>query len=219
MKTLFLSSLIVFCGLIAYENRKHKKIVEKSEKDFWEKERKANNTRKKSLETLDYITIPYEKLPMDILIEDTEIAECHKLLKQLSTQKIVNLTGFTNTELKLKYGTANINSLSDYDQNYTLMVVTLQKWAERLYTSGYIKEARLVLEFSISTSTDVSHSYYLLADIYDANGESEKKLSLIQTAEKVNTSMSRVIVQTLQGSGPYSDWLHSGSDSPNHNLQ
>lgn len=218
MKTLFLSSLIVFCGLIAYENRKHKKILKKSEKEFWETERKANNTRKKSLEHLNYITIPFEELPMDILIENAEIAECHRLLKELSTRKIVNLTGLTNTELKLEYGTANINCLSDYDQNYTLLVTTLQSWAEHLYTEGYITEAQTILEFSISTNTDVSHSYYLLADIYCANGESEKKAALIQSAEKINSSMNKVIVRTLQGSGPYSDWLHCGSNGPNHNL-
>lgn len=218
MKTLFLSSFIVFCGLIAYENRKHKKILKKSEKEFWETERKANNTRKKSLEHLNYITIPFEELPMDILIEKAEIAECHRLLKELSTRKIVNLTGLTNTELKLEYGTANINCLSDYDQNYTLLVTTLQSWAEHLYTEGYITEAQTILEFSISTNTDVSHSYYLLADIYCANGESEKKAALIQSAEKINSSMNKVIVRTLQGSGPYSDWLHCGSNGPNHNL-
>ena len=208
MKTLFLSSLIVFCGLIAYENRKHKKMVEKSENDFWETEKKANSTRKKSLDHLIYITIPFEKLPMDTLKENPEITEYHRLLTELSTQKIVNLTGFTNTDLKLAYGTANINCLSDYDQNYTLLVRTLQSWAELLYVSGYIAQAQTILEFSISTDTDVSHSYYLLADIYDVNGETEKKLELINIAEKLNSSMHKVIVRTLQESGPYSGWLH-----------
>ncbi|HKM35208.1 MAG TPA: hypothetical protein VJY54_10775 [Lachnospiraceae bacterium] len=218
MKTLFLSSLIVFCGLIAYENKKHKKIVEKSEKNFWETESKANSTRKKSLDDLNYITIPFKKLPMDILKENAEIVECHRLLEELSTQKIVNLTGFTNTDLKLKYGTANISYLSDYDQSYTLLVRTLQSWAEHLYTSGYITEAQTILEFSISTNTDVSHSYYLLADIYDKNGDTEKKLELTNIAEKLNSSMNKVIVRTLQGSGPYCGWLHCESDSPSRNL-
>lgn len=208
MKTLFLSSLIVFCILIAYENRKHKKIIDKQEKDFWEKESQANSTRKKSLADLPYITIPFDILPMQTLSDLPRIMEISQLLHNLSSQKIVNMTGFTNTELKLTYGAANITCLSEYDQNYTLLVRTLQEWAEFLHKNECDAEAKQVLEYAISINTDVSHSYYLLADLYDESGESEKKQSLLTQAEKINTSMSKVIVQTLLGSGPYSGWLH-----------
>ncbi len=208
MITPFLSSLIVLCILIAYKNRKYEKMEEKYKKDFWDLESKANTTRKKSLDNLDYVLIPFEKLPMEILRDNPKVSECHRLLTELSTQKIVNFTGLTNTDLKLAYGAANINCLSDYDQNYTLLVRTLQEWAELLYKSNYIEEAKTVLEFSISTCTDVSHSYYLLADIYDISGDAVKKDELIGTAEKINSPMSKVIVQTLQGSGPYTGWLH-----------
>ena len=40
-------------------------------------------------------------------------------------------------DLKLEYGTANINDLSQYDQNYTLLVRTLQKWAEALAAADH----------------------------------------------------------------------------------
>ncbi|MGN1146970.1 MAG: hypothetical protein ACI4TB_01020 [Lachnospiraceae bacterium] len=209
MKTLFLSSLIVFCLLIAYENRKHRKMEEKFQKDFWDRERQANSTRKKSLDNLEYITIPFEELPMDILKEDPSVSEYHTLLTSLSSQKIVNLTGFTNTDLKLQYGAANITCLSEYDQNYTLLARTLQEWAEKLYVAGFEKETQTILEFAVSTKTDVSHSYYLLADIYDHRGESEKKAVLIETAGLLRSPMKNAIVRTLQESGPYSGWLHS----------
>lgn len=209
MKTLFLSSLIVFCGLIAYENRKHRKMEEKFEKDFWEREALANNTRKKSLDNLPYITIPFDTLPMDAMKEDAKVAECHTLLTDLSTQKIVNLTGYTNTDLKLSYGAANITCLSEYDQNYTLLARTLQEWAEALYLGGFEEEARCVLEFAVSTGTDVSHSYYLLADIYDHQGTPDRKNNLVEAAGTLRTSMKDIIVRTLQESGPYSGWLHS----------
>lgn len=209
MKTLFLSSLIVFCILIAYENRKHRKMQEKYEKDFWERESLANNTRKKSLEHLSYISIPFDTLPTKTMADDPKVLEYLTLLSNLSTQKIVNLAGYTNTDLKLAYGTANITCLSDYDQNYTLLVRTLQAWAEVLYLGGFYRDAASILEFAVSTGTDVSHSYYLLADIYDGQGLPERKKSLIEAAEALRTSMKDVIVRTLQESGPYSGWLHS----------
>lgn len=144
--------------------------------------------------------------------------ECKEILRNLSTQKIVNLTGYTNTDLKLSYGTANITCLTEYDQNYTLLVSTLQKWAEALYRGGAKKECRQVLEYAVSIGTDVSHTYFLLADLYDEEGESDLKCSLIEKASGLSSLSSKVIVRTLQGSGPYSGWLRSGSDAQSNIL-
>lgn len=144
--------------------------------------------------------------------------ECKEILRSLSTQKIVNLTGYTNTDLKLSYGTANITCLTEYDQNYTLLVSTLQKWAEALYRGGAKKECRQVLEYALSVGTDVSHTYFLLADLYDEEGKSDLKCSLIEKASGLSSLSSKVIVRTLQGSGPYSGWLRSGSDAQSNTL-
>ncbi len=206
---MFLSSLIVFCLVIALTNRRHKKMIEKYEKEFWDREARANNTRKKSLANLSYISIPDSLLPERFMPEDEEVSALLETLRELSGQKIVNLTGYTNTDLKLEYGTANITCLSEYDQNYTLLARSLQRLAEILYTNARIAEARAVLEFAVSTGTDVSHSYYLLADIYDADGEYDKKAALIEKADALRSTMKNVIVRTLQESGPYSGWLHS----------
>ena len=242
MKTLFLSSLISFCLLIFLLNKRHSKM-EKSMKDaFWKREEEANHPRRTSLDNLPYITIPLEELPLACHITDDTAAvrntgdttdvrntgdtaaneaiseECKEILRSLSTQKIVNLTGYTNTDLKLSYGTANITCLTEYDQNYTLLVSTLQKWAEALYRSGAKKECRQVLEYAVSVGTDVSRTYFLLADLYDEEGKSDLKCSLIEKASGLSSLSSKVIVRTLQGSGPYSGWLRSGSDAQSNTL-
>ena len=154
----------------------------------------------------------------DAVANEAISEECKEILRSLSTQKIVNLTGYTNTDLKLSYGTANITCLTEYDQNYTLLVSTLQKWAEALYRGGAKKECRQVLEYAVSIGTDVSHTYFLLADLYDEEGESDLKCSLIEKASGLSSLSSKVIVRTLQGSGPYSGWLRSGSDAQSNTL-
>lgn len=209
MKTLFLSSFIIVGLLLFRLVKKQRRTNEQFDKEFWEREALANNTRKKPLDGLKYISIPFDRLPLDLMTEDPVVAECLRLLESLSAQKIVNLTGYTNTDLKLEYGTANITVLTEYDQNYTLLVRTLQQWAEALFLKGYVNETRAILEFAISTNTDVSHSYYLLADIYDDLGLSSLKSGLIETASQLNAATKNIIVRTLQGSGPYSGWLHS----------
>lgn len=209
MKTLFLSSLILFCLIIAYNNRRHSKMVEKQQKEYWARENKANSTRKKPLDNLPYITIPLETLPINTLPENPKVQEIVELLKNLSDVKIVNLTGYTNTDLKLEYGTANITCLSEYDANYTLLARTLQEWAEILCKAGCISDAGTVLEFAVSTNTDISHTYYLLADIYDVNGDQAKKAALIANADNIRSFLKPTIVRTLQESGPYSGLLRS----------
>ena len=154
----------------------------------------------------------------DAVANEAISEECKEILRSLSTQKIVNLTGYTNTDLKLSYGTANITCLTEYDQNYTLLVSTLQKWAEALYRGEAKKECRQVLEYAVSIGTDVSHTYFLLADLYDEEGESDLKCSLIEKASGLSSLSSKVIVRTLQGSGPYSGWLRSGSDAQSNTL-
>ena len=110
--------------------------------------------------------------------------------------KIVNLTGYSNTDLKLKYGTANITILSDYDFHYTNLVKLLQKIAELLHDSLEDALAIEVLEFAVSTGTDVSKSYYLLANLYKETGTPEKIDSLIQQAH--HSLMRDAIVENLK---------------------
>lgn len=203
MKPFVLASVILFCALIAYENKKHGKQSDKQEKSFWARENAANNVRRKPLDNLEYISIPMDSLPMHVLTGNETISECLQIIQDLSTQKIVNFTGISNTDLKMEYGAPNINLLTQFDQNYTLLARTLQKWAELLYENGFVEETQKVLEFAVSTRTDVSKSYYLLADIYKEKNEPEKIDSLIEVAETLNSVLKKSIVRTLQESNPH----------------
>ena len=198
MKFPFFASFIVFCLWLGYEIHKTRNKEEKANQDFWEKEAKANSTRRKSLDNLDYIIIPFDTLPMDTLADDPAISEYHETLKSLSENPIVNFTGISNTDLKLMYGAPNIALLSRYDQNYTTLVRTLQSLAKALYERGLFNEACQFLEFAISVHTDITSSYKLLASIYQQNGQSEKIKKLIPIAESLNTSLSKHIAAMLE---------------------
>lgn len=203
------ASFIVFCVWLAYEIRKSRRLGEKMTQSFWELEVKANNTRRKSLDNLPYITIPPAFLSINFPEENHRVQEGLEVLHTLSTQKIVNFTGWTNTELKLEYGAPNINLLMEFDQNYTLLARTLQIIAKELFTAGQTDGAKSILEFAVSTKTDVSQSYFLLADIYEREACPEKIEELIATAGTLKSVMKKTIVRTLQESGPYSDLLRS----------
>lgn len=207
MKFYILASLIIFCMVINHNVRKSRRIQEDADRLFWDRERLANQTRRKPLDGLNYIKIPLESLPLHLLEEDEKVAECLRMIQELSLQPIVNLTGFSNTDLKLEYGTANITALTEYDQNYTLLVSTLQQWAERLYQADQTEAARTILEFAVDTRTDVSRTYDLLSDIYIKNGQRDKIPALIDTAESLNSLNRGVILRHLreQADGSESD--------------
>ena len=203
MKFPFFASFIIFIIWLAYEMRKADKIHKKRTLSFWERESESNNTRRKSLDLLDYVKIPLERLPVHILENDVTVISCLDTLRRLQNTKIVNLTGYSNTDLKMQYGVANLNDLTEYDQNFTELVTTLQTCAKVLYDADYITETATILEYAVNIHSDVSASYLLLAKIYDKTGQTDKITSLIEAASGLNSLSKNIIVRTLQESYPY----------------
>lgn len=191
-----LTSVIILTILLNLRNRKTTSLFKKERASFWEKESIANSTRKKDLSNLHYITIPEKSLPF-IETNDEIINSCHNSIHKLMSEQIVNLTGYTNTELKLEYGAANLNTLSGYDSNFTELCRTLNKWGDRLLELGYVTEARTVLEFAVSVLSDVSSTYKTLGKIYIQNGDFSKIDNLLNEAEKLNSLSKQVIIKAL----------------------
>lgn len=196
---LFASTLIVIIA-IAIASFKNNKTTAALQQDFWEKERAANSTRRKSLDDLPYIKLPMEIFPMELLSDVPKVKDYQQIILSLQELPIVNFTGLSNTELKLRYGAPNIDLLTSYDQNYTLLARTLQQWAKALYDGGFPSQACQLLEFAVSTGTDVSATYRLLCQIYQEQGTPEKIRNLYPIAETLNSAMQKTIVRILQES-------------------
>ena len=81
----------------------------------------------------------------------------------------------------------------------------MQKWAALLYKKGFVNETKAILEFAVSTQTDVSGSYKLLASIYKKEGHPEKIASLLETASTLRSAMKPAIVRALKESDPSDD--------------
>lgn len=187
---------IVFCFWFRYELRKSSSKAERDKNTFFENESKANSTRKKSINSLNYITVS-EKSILFIEINDDIIVKFQQRFRQLSDKKIVNLSNMTNTMLKLEYGPGNLTTLMSYDNNYTELVHSLFKYAERLYELSYITEAVEVLEYSINIGSDMINTYKLLAKIYVETEQKEKIKILTEHAEKLDSITKKPILENL----------------------
>lgn len=209
MKFPVLASVLVFIIILTISIKKSDKKIKNQMENFWERERLANSIRKKPLDDLEYINIPSHFLTLPIAPEDDRAVDALSMLKHLSDKKIVNLTGISNTDLKLTYGTANITALSEYDQNYTLLARSLQQIAVSLVDNSHPAEAKEVLEFAIDTKTDISATYTLLAHLYSEEGHPEKIDELIGKAHELNGLTAPSIARHLEAAREAVDVINS----------
>ena len=80
-------------------------------------------------------------------ISDDEINEYRTTLLNLQARKILNLSGLTNTDLKEKYGVANLSALSEYDENYITLVNIIARCGARLIEIGNCSLAAVIIYF------------------------------------------------------------------------
>ncbi len=192
MKVLF-PFIALCCLLLTSLLRRSTNIHEQNRAKFWEREREANNTRKKNIDNLNYITIPYEKLPL-IDNPSEKIASYQKQILLLKEQRIINLGGISNTDLMLAYGAANLTALSEYDENYTLMITTFAKWAGALLEEQYADEAQSLLETAVDMGCVSTAIITTLAQIYADKGLDRKSY----LTEHVKASSSPVKQSILE---------------------
>ena len=170
---IFLLALIIFTAVLAVKRQKSTRAQQEVNEAFLERERKANSTRKKDISNLDYLPFTSEKLPIGVVSDET-IASYEAILKNLSGKRIVNLSSFSNTDLKLMYGPANLNDLTEYDDNYNTLSHTLLDYAKRMQELDHISDAITILEYAMSLSIDSSQIYLLLAKLYQQVNTPEK---------------------------------------------
>lgn len=198
---MFFLLALVFTAWLAFERIKSSKQDEERVRAFWQRENDANNTRRKNLDTLTYIKVPnwitLDALSSALPTDDAELNRCSDIFKSLSSQRILNLTGMTSTDIKMEYGPANLNKLDEYDQNFTLFAQTIYAYGERLHTLGFDHEAMRVLRFGIDSLSDISGNYKLLASLYIKYGQQEKISEIRDSATKLNSLLKKSIIKYL----------------------
>lgn len=181
---------------IQLEKRKSEKNSKKESKEFWDKEYNSNFVRKKDISNLDYITIPLESLPFSETL-DKDLNDIQNMIKNLATKKILNLSSYSNTDLKLTFGTANLETLITYDQNYAQLISSLYQWGELLHKIGEADKAKTVLRYGIDCNSDISGNYILLAKLYAKDNEPDKIKDLISSAQTIQSILKDSLLKSL----------------------
>ncbi|MCR5358128.1 MAG: hypothetical protein K6E63_12085 [Lachnospiraceae bacterium] len=220
---IFTTVVIGFLSIMIYMKVTTNRFNTGDEKRL-ERERESNSIRRKSLDELEYISIPFDSLPFSApapentedgegspapVPENDAIKKDEESILALKDKKIVNFTGVSNTDLKLTYGAPNLPLLTEYDQNYTALVKSLDSWGAHLLGAGRREEARKILEFAVECRTDLKSSYMALADMYVEGFEFDKLDHLTEVAGSINSLMSAPIVRALKEKGDINKYVEA----------
>ena len=178
MPTFFIC-FILFILWFRVKTKQSSKEENKSIEEFLTREQEAKFTRKKDISNLEYISVNMEILPFSDTTDEYEI-QLENNVKKFADKKLLNLSGLTNTDIKLLYGSANLDILSSYDQNYTLLLRDLNKWGAYLFQKERYSDSKTVLEYALSLGSDITETYTTLAKIYLSEDSPEKVQKLIE---------------------------------------
>lgn len=200
IKIFLLPSVLVLCGVLHHNLRKNNAIDPKEIKNFLARESAANHTRRRDISNLPYVSVPFDTLPLDITLKDekkqSQIAEYKKTIQNLSEKKMLNLIGISNTELKERFGPANLEALSICDQHYSNYIRTLQLFAEAIYDE-HPDKAIMILEYCFSIGTDISGTYLLAAKHYLSHGHTDLFYALYDKIPDKESISGKVICRKL----------------------
>lgn len=192
----FLTCVLIFIIILFLTRRKSTRLEQERNDNYLNKEILANSTRKQNISALNYITIPLETFPLNIEKDDT-LLSFEAILNELTDKRILNLTGISNTDLKMQYGLANLEALSEYDSNFTTLARTIVDYAARLIELNHIPEAITVLNFGIECRSDIYSNYNLLATLYLQQDQTDKIPHLIEVAKGLNSLRKASILENL----------------------
>ena len=169
----FLTVFIIFL-LVTYARRE---MISKRQRDreeaFWAREAEAEHTPAKNLSEIEYIPVPLSELPIGQM-DDDDIMMIEEELLLLADHPLLNLNGMTNADVKLTYGTANFDAVSQMGEDFDRWIVLLSDYAKALMEAGYEREAVSVLEYGRDIGSDLSANFTLLGECYQNLGEEEK---------------------------------------------
>ncbi len=175
---------------------------ETSLQKFWKREYASNTTRKKDISGLGYLKVNLDALPFDYNSSNADIVSKQNLIKELSGKPMINLSSYTNTELKLKFGTANISALTEYDNDYASFITALDQWAVMLAGNDKDDSAVRVLEYAVECGSDITNTYRLLASLYAKSHNMSSLESLHAKAEMLTGITKPAIMKAIDDADP-----------------
>lgn len=193
----YLICFCIFCAWLFYEQRKKLREERKASDEFWAREELANSTRNKDISHLPLIQVAEDELPF-LETHDESILYYIGQLRQIIKEPMIDLSEYSNTDLKLAYGVGNFKTLSEYDEKFNTFLIALTNLARAYERSGYHEEAKKTYLTAIRYGSRRVSDYEELAKIYLIMKHPEELDSLIHQVASSDLPRKEKIVTLLR---------------------
>ncbi len=184
------SLTLVFGAYIYYCHQRNQKIENQANEEFWERENLANQTRNKDISGLPLLHVEESEIPSPST-EDESVLYYIGQIRNIIKEPMIDLSPYTNTDLKLAYGVGNFKTLSEYDENFNSFLMNLSNLARSCTRAGLHEAARDVYLLAMKYGSVKLSDYRELAETYIALDQPDR--------------VSRMIRETEQGDLPRKD--------------
>ena len=133
----------------------------------------------------------------DILNNSPEALKAYNNIQTLKTEPMLNLSEYSNTDLKLKYGVANLDTLTQYEDSYTSFIKSLSELGHILIEHKDISDATAFLEYAVRIGSDIRLTYTDLYALYSEAGNASKIRQLRQYASLIKSVNKDLIVSAI----------------------
>ena len=188
---------LIFIAWMHYEKRKASREEKRRSDAFWQQEEKANHSRNKDISGLPFFHPDTDKIPL-IQTSDENIIYYQKQVLSSADLPMMNLSQYTNTDLKLAYGVGNFKTLSDYDENFNVFLMNLSNLAKAYREADFLTEAASVYRLCLDYGSDKSTDYRALGSTYSALKETGKLLSLIDEVKQSDLPRRDALTESLE---------------------
>ena len=177
LNIVLLIASIILIIVVAIMTKRHGKLQDAKNRRFLEEEQAANMARKREIEPDLFFYADLENLP------HVPESDPHKVLRTSKRTMIRFEVPESNVDLKKRYGVAQLDSITLYEENYHDFLKSLGEWAQALHDEGNVDGALQVLDYAIGLGSEFRGAYRLTADIYASERDARALEQLLQMAQ------------------------------------
>ncbi len=188
---------LIFIAWMHYEKRKANREEKRRSEEFWQREENANHSRNKDISDLPFFHPDTGRIPMP-QTDNENISYYQKQVQNTEKLPMMNLSQYTNTDLKLAYGVGNFKTLSDYDENFNHFLMNMSNLGKAYREADFLEEAASVYRLCLDYGSDKSTDYRALGSIYASMKATGKLISLIDEVKQSDLPRRETLASGLQ---------------------
>ncbi len=186
---------IIAILLFRHHLNKSEKSISEKRKEYYDKLSASTVTRKKEIESSAFLHLELEDDFLKSLNVDRKKVDDILSYKE---KELLDFSKIENTDLMLKYGTANITRIQLAEENADVLRNKLYSLAKSLFEKGDFENVIIVVKELLRLRDDRSKTYMLLFDSYKELDYTKEIKELILEVENSSLPMKNKLLKEWQ---------------------